>query len=54
MAEGVESKEVAVLLARLGCEEAQGFLFARPMEAEQFAEWLLARRTGGQAFAGEA
>jgi EAL domain-containing protein (putative c-di-GMP-specific phosphodiesterase class I)/GGDEF domain-containing protein len=54
VAEGVESKEVAVLLARLGCEEAQGFLFARPMEAEQFAEWLLARRTGGPAFAGEA
>ncbi|MEG3174089.1 EAL domain-containing protein [Sphingomonas sp. ZB1N12] len=54
VAEGVESKEVAAVLARLGCEEAQGFWFARPMEAEQFAKWLLARRTGGPAFAGEA
>jgi EAL domain-containing protein (putative c-di-GMP-specific phosphodiesterase class I)/GGDEF domain-containing protein len=33
VAEGVESSEAAAVLARLGCEEAQGFLFARPMEA---------------------
>jgi EAL domain-containing protein (putative c-di-GMP-specific phosphodiesterase class I) len=44
--EGVESSEAAAVLARLGCEEAQGFLFARPMEVVQFVQWLLARRGG--------
>jgi EAL domain-containing protein (putative c-di-GMP-specific phosphodiesterase class I)/GGDEF domain-containing protein len=46
VAEGVESSEAAAVLARLGCEEAQGFLFARPMEVVQFVQWLLARRGG--------
>jgi EAL domain-containing protein (putative c-di-GMP-specific phosphodiesterase class I)/GGDEF domain-containing protein len=46
VAEGVESSEAAAVLARLGCEEAQGFLFARPMEVVQFVQWLLGRRGG--------
>jgi EAL domain-containing protein (putative c-di-GMP-specific phosphodiesterase class I)/GGDEF domain-containing protein len=44
VAEGVETLDAAALLTQIGCEEAQGFLFARPMEAGQFAEWLLDRR----------
>ncbi|MDB5714780.1 MAG: diguanylate phosphodiesterase, partial [Sphingomonadales bacterium] len=35
----------AAVLTKIGCEEAQGFWFARPMEAAQFAEWLTDRRT---------
>lgn len=41
--EGVETEFAARLLAGLGCEEAQGFWFARPLEAAAFAEWAQAR-----------
>lgn len=44
VAEGVETAEAAAVLARIGCEEAQGFLFARPMEAVHFARWLAGRQ----------
>lgn len=40
VAEGVETAEAATVLRHLGCTEAQGFWFARPMEAGHFAEWL--------------
>ncbi|MGK6325403.1 EAL domain-containing protein [Sphingomonas sp. DT-51] len=40
VAEGVETHEAAALLARMGCEEGQGFLFSRPLEAEQLIDWL--------------
>ncbi|MBC3940199.1 EAL domain-containing protein [Sphingomonas albertensis] len=44
VAEGIETAEAAAILTELQCEEAQGFWFARPMEAEQFAEWLEERQ----------
>lgn len=44
VAEGVETAEVADLLAEMGCDEAQGFHFARPLEAADFAPWLASRR----------
>ena len=37
-AEGVESREVAALLAQLGCDAQQGHLFSRAMPA---ADWLV-------------
>jgi diguanylate cyclase (GGDEF)-like protein len=40
VAEGVEDAETADLLRALGCEEAQGFHFARPMPAEDVPGWL--------------
>jgi len=44
VAEGIETAEAAVILKNLGCEQAQGFWFARPMEADRFVTWLSERR----------
>ena len=44
VAEGIETGEAAAILKELGCEEAQGFWFARPMEADRFVTWLSERR----------
>jgi len=40
VAEGVESHADWVLLQQLGCDLAQGFLIARPMEASAFVPWM--------------
>jgi EAL domain-containing protein (putative c-di-GMP-specific phosphodiesterase class I)/GGDEF domain-containing protein len=43
--EGVETAAAADLLQEMGCEEAQGYFFARPMEAAEFAAWMRARQS---------
>jgi diguanylate cyclase (GGDEF)-like protein len=43
VAQGVESEAVAEQLLRLGCREAQGFLFAEALPIEGAARWLPAR-----------
>ncbi|MFT8245956.1 putative bifunctional diguanylate cyclase/phosphodiesterase [Roseomonas sp. BN140053] len=43
VAEGVETEPQAAVLRRLGCDAAQGFLFARPMPPQQLEAWLLDR-----------
>ena len=40
VAEGIETAEAAEVLTRLGCQEAQGFWFARPMPAASFERWM--------------
>lgn len=43
VAEGVETYEAATVLTQIGCEEAQGFLFGRPMAPAKFVTWLSER-----------
>ena len=39
VAEGVETEAAAACLTAMHCDEAQGFLFARPMDAARFIAW---------------
>ncbi|MEM7524807.1 MAG: EAL domain-containing protein, partial [Pseudomonadota bacterium] len=48
VAEGVERPEQAEKLKAFGCEEAQGFLYSRPIEASAFAAFA-ASWSGGAA-----
>ena len=41
VAEGVETQAQADLLRKLGCDEMQGYLLARPMPAADLAQWLV-------------
>ncbi len=40
VAEGVESGEVVRMLGELGCDEAQGYHYARPCAAQGLSAWL--------------
>jgi|GEM_PF-1170051 len=40
IAEGVETVQQAAILRRLGCDAAQGYLFARPMDSSALRDWV--------------
>lgn len=40
VAEGVETRDVARIVRLAGCDEAQGYLYARPMSAHAFEAWF--------------
>jgi len=44
VAEGVEHQEEADILRQAGCDELQGYLYARPMPADDLRAWLQGRR----------
>ncbi len=41
VAEGVETEQQYAILRSLGCDELQGFLFAKPMSARSLALWAM-------------
>lgn len=41
VAEGVETEPQRDILVRMGCDELQGFLFARPMSAKALSLWAM-------------
>ena len=43
IAEGVERREQASFMLKLGCDEAQGYLYARPMPLEELITFLAER-----------
>jgi diguanylate cyclase (GGDEF)-like protein/PAS domain S-box-containing protein len=45
VAEGIETPGQAALMAQLGCDRGQGYLFARPLPGEALARWAR-ERTG--------
>ncbi|MET0983144.1 MAG: GGDEF and EAL domain-containing protein [Telluria sp.] len=45
VAEGVETAPVARFLAGAGCDQVQGYLYARPMAPREFEEWICAEWT---------
>ena len=40
VAEGIETAEAAEMLTEMGCDEGQGYFFARPMESVDFEQWV--------------
>jgi EAL domain-containing protein (putative c-di-GMP-specific phosphodiesterase class I) len=48
VAEGVETERQAQVLHRLGCHAMQGYLFSRPLPAEDFERWATRARIESQ------
>jgi len=44
VAEGVETEASRAVLCELGCDMVQGYLLAKPISADEFAQWVGAHR----------
>ncbi len=40
VAEGIETQDQACLMAQLGCDKGQGYLYSKPLEAEALVAWV--------------
>ena len=47
VAEGVENADQRTILLALGCDELQGYFFARPMPAQALLRWVQGHRPSG-------
>jgi EAL domain-containing protein (putative c-di-GMP-specific phosphodiesterase class I) len=47
-AEGIETQAQQTWMQHLGCDSAQGYLFARPMTAEDYLKLFIDRRGAGR------
>ena len=47
VAEGVETDAQRDILVALGCDELQGYLFARPMNADALLDWATGLKPEG-------
>ncbi len=45
VAEGVETEACRATLAHLGCDQAQGYFFAKPMPADEAFQWFSAHKS---------
>ena len=50
IAEGIETESQRQLLSQAGCNYGQGYLFSRPIPAEEFEELLRASMQGSSWF----
>ena len=46
VAEGIEVPEQVDFLRSIGCDLVQGYVYARPMPAEELEAWMRARHGG--------
>ena len=43
VAEGIETEDQARLMADLGCDKGQGYLYSKPLEAHALVDWVRER-----------
>lgn len=48
IAEGVETREQVEMLKQMGCDQVQGYYYAKPMPEEDFYRLLLENRGIGE------
>lgn len=46
VAEGVETEEIHILLASLGCDIAQGYAICRPLPGDELSDWYAKHISG--------
>jgi EAL domain-containing protein (putative c-di-GMP-specific phosphodiesterase class I) len=50
VAEGVEDEATLIALLNMGCDLAQGFFIAHPMDVEQAGKWIVEQKTSATSF----